>query len=320
MSNQTDTIQMSSIQDVVAHMQEGDDHFLTRQIKQLLEIREQLEPACLRTHTEDSLNQLIIQLQEIARDIRCMPSKITETLGISKKTLVKHLHNASIELIMALDQLTTRGQTSYFYKHLVTCQEYLDAAAACKMNSPIFLQEDYYAGASKTPPGNLLMHAGKYCEVMVAAQTSMENAHRRLLDNEEVHVDRFDHVITTLNTIRLPVQELRELLNRSIYSLEETSDISYRLCVNLSYLEDQIPRLLTMIKTFRSIYCRSPRQALRTSKEIAYKLKSIAQSSSEVSRALTNLLNQSRHHLKNEHRLRLIYSSEHASMEEEETP
>jgi hypothetical protein len=308
MNNQTGCIQADAQRGEAGTVHNEEGGFLAEQMHLLFEVREQLEPANLRSHTEQSLNFLVLQLQEIIREFRFTPPDVVESYVTSKKTLLTEIQNATIKLIMALDQLTMKGQTTLFYKHLVTCQEYLDAAATCWRSSPLTLRTGHHEGTPKAPQGSLLMHARRYAEALDAAQASMAGVS---FDDETVAGGQFDQLPITLNTTLTSVWELKELLNRDAYTLDKS--ISYGLRVNLSYLEDQIPRVLTMIKTFRA----SPRRVRKTSQEIAYKLRTISQSCRDVSQALTDLLKQARPHVRKENSLRLIYSSVQAPPENE---
>lgn len=309
MNNQTGCIQTITRGGEAGTMHNEEGEFLVEQMHLLFEVREQLEPANLRSHTENSLNLLVLQLQEIIREFRFTPSDVVETYVFSKKSLLTEIQNATIKLIMALDQLTMKGQTTLFYKHLVTCQEYLDAAAACWRSSPLTLRTGHHEGTLKAPQGSLLVHARKYSEALDVAQALMASVS---FDDETIASGQFDQIAVTLNTTLTSVSELEELLNRDTYMLDKS--ISYRLRINLSYLEDQIPRLLTMIKTFHA----SPRRVRKISQEIAYNLKAASQSCCDVSQALTDLLKQARPHVRKENSLRLIYSSVQAPPEKEE--
>lgn len=310
MNNQTGSIQTSNQGDRTDSTQRNEvEQVLGRQIELLEDIREQLEPTHLRSHTEDSLNSLVLQLQEVTRVIRFASTEVVESLVPSKKTLLTDIQNATIKLIMALDQLTTRGQTSYFYKHLVTCQEYLDAAVACRMKNPFALRENHRTGTPKAPPGSLFMHARKYAEDLDAALTFMSNLS---IESDIVRGDQLDQVAIVLNATSTCVWELNELLMRDAPILDKS--FSYSLRVNLSYLKDQIPRLLDMVKTFGT----SPKQARKISNEIAFKLKAISRSCSDVSHALSDLPKQAHPHVRKENNLRLIYSSAQIAAEKEE--
>ncbi len=289
----------------------NEDHdLLFQQVKQLADIQESLEPLNLPHCTEDSLNCLVLQLQEIVNAIQPMSSHIIENHVVPKKDLLQDLRSALVELIHAQKQLATEGRTPSFYNHLLTCQEYLDhtfdvdGECAC---SPSKIEA--------VPQPNLLQktspaHIQKRYTDFLTAQGVLEHANLSSMIEEESSVERFDCVNDALNGLYVVIREISEFSHRSSYIQEETFSITYRFSINIAYMEEQIPRLLELIKTFHSAYYSSPKRAQKISREIAYNLEAIVRSSREVTPALNVLLKLPCLQRENEHHLQLIYSSE----------
>jgi hypothetical protein len=298
--------QADNISDTV-FIQEEVSNSLMQEMERLLNVRKQLEPENLRECNENSLNRFIVQLQEISKEIRCMPPEATQPYVTSRNALLKYLHNAFIELVLALDHFTTKGRTSRFYKLLSKCQEYLESAYECKIDEPI-LKTIRLFDKSEQSSGNFFTQSSSYYTYIVAAQASLEEVYELLLEDDNIQVDRYDHTVTILGKMSIPIRELCRLLNENTYFSGEASTLYYQLRVNLYYVDEQIQELIALIRTFRSIYRSSQKQARKASQEIYHKLELLIRSSNDLPNTITALLDQQRFQIKSNYRLRLIPS------------
>ncbi len=149
----------------------------------------------------------------------------------------------------------------------------------------------------------------KQYAAFLAAQDALENAYLLSLSVEESSIERFGHIDEALNMLYHSVQGLGAFAHKSSYIQEETFRIAYQFCIHIVYLEEQIPQLLELIKTFYAVYYSTPKRAKKIGREIVYNLETIIHSSREVPGTLAILLKQPHLSGENKHHLRLIYSS-----------
>lgn len=288
-----------------------------RAMMRLLDIQEQLEPVNQRLCTEGVLNLFISDLQNIVRDVSRMPSETLSLLIISKKMFLKNLRNASIELLLALDQLVAKGRTHQFYKHLSVCQEYFEEAFACKIDrQTTSLSAERYLNVPELPSGNLPTRIQQHCARILTSKTVLEREQESLENNDGLPSDHYNALLVALSGLAIPVKALCRWLDETRYFSEKPSLSYYQLQIHLYYVDEQTCKLIALIRTLQAISCSSTRQAKRIRLEIPHSLESLLRSSDDIPPALTALLDQMRFYRKSTPRLRLITSPEYTAKEE----
>jgi len=300
-SNNTSTVDL-------AHK---DDHdLLFQQIKQLADVHASLEPLNLRHCTEESLNCLVLQLQAIVNAIRPISPHIIKNHVVSKENLLQDLRSALVELLLARDQLAAEGRTFSFYNHLLVCQERLDHTFDINVECACSPSKIGPISRPKLLQRTSFTYTQNYYMDFLTAQGVLEQTNVSSMTEGENSIEQFDCVNEALNALYTSMREISCFSHRSSHIQEETFSTTYRFTVNIAYLEEQVPQLLELIKTFYSAYYSSPKRAKKISREIAYNLEAIVQSSREVSPILKALLKPPCLQRENEHHLQLIYSSE----------
>jgi hypothetical protein len=116
---------MSNLQaSLVSYLQTEQDPF-QHVMAVLLDMQQQLEATRQRQCNEKILDLLLGDLQSTAREVRQMPLAPGSWTKAVQGKLLKHIRNASVELLLALDQVVAYGRTYRFYQHLAICQEHL---------------------------------------------------------------------------------------------------------------------------------------------------------------------------------------------------
>jgi hypothetical protein len=288
-----------------------------RAMMQLLDIQEQLELVNQRLCTEGALNLFISDLQNIVQDVSRIPSETLSLLITSKRVFLKYVRNASIELLLALDQLVAKGRTHRFYKHLSVCQEYLEEAFACKIDrQTTSLSAESYLDMSQLPSGNPPTRIQQHSADILTSQTALEHEQESLANNDGLPSDHYNALLAALSGLSTPVKALCRWLDETRHFSEEPSLSYYQLQIHLYYVDEQARRLIALIRTLHTISCLSSRQAKRIRLEISHTLESLLRSSDDIPPALTALLDQMRFYRKSTPRLRLITSREYAAKEE----
>jgi len=300
-------MQESDILADISFTYKEDHSILVQQIRQLGNIRENLELLNLHHCTENSLSSLVLQLQEIVKVIWPIPSHVIEAHMMSKEVLLQDLRSASISFLLAQNQLATTGRTPQFHKHLRACQEYLRHAFDIGMDTADCPSEIEHI--SKPPlPKAFFTNLQNYTDFL-AAQSALECAKLSSASSEAEFIEQFDCVNEALNMLYAQVQNLSAFSHKPLHFQEETYSTAYQFCIHISYLKEQIPRLLELIKTFHLAYCSSPKRSQKISREIAYNLEAIIHSSRKVPPTFTELFKSSHVRRENRHHLRLIYSA-----------
>jgi hypothetical protein len=300
---------MTSQTSMLPKVHEEESSPLQRAVAQLLDIQEQLGPLNQRWCTEDSLSTLINDLQNISQEIRSIPLEIIQLWAIPKKALLSTLRSAYIELLLALDLLTTKGRTRGFYKHLSICQEYIERAVTYKIErEAISLPSNHDLEIQKTPSGSLFTLVQHYSADILESQAILECEYEALEHEDEPSRERYNAILAALSTLSIPVRALCRLLNETPCFSEEPSLFYYQLQINLCYVGEQADKLKMLIRAFHSGYDPSSRQAKKISLEILHTLKSLLRCNNDVSPTVTGLIDQMRFYGKSGPKLRLIVS------------
>ncbi len=294
----------------VAFMYKEDYDLLVRQMGQLADIWKNLEPLNLRTCTEDSLCHLVLQLQEVVKVIWSLPTHVLEDHMISKKALLQDLRTALIKLLLAQDQIATKGRTPRFYQHLLVCQENLSHAFEIAVDNAWSYRGIKDISQPILPQKELFAHIQKYYTDFLTTQSVLERAKLSSPSTKEGSIEQFEEVYRALNALHIFISKKFIFTYKYSHFQEEAFSTTDQFFINISYLEDQIPRLLELIKTYHSAYYSSPKRTKKISREIVYNLEAIVHSSREVPPALIALLNSPQLHRENRHHLQLIYSAE----------
>ena len=308
---------MSSLHGSLVSVQLEEHSPFQQAMMRLLDIQEQLEPVNQRLCTEGALNLFISDLQNIVQDVSRIPSETLSLLITSKKVFLKNLRNASIELLLALDQLVAKGRTHQFYKHLSVCQEYFEEAFACKIDrQTTSLSAERYLDVPELPSGNLPTRIQQYCAGILTSKTALEREQESLENNNGLPSDHYNALLAALSGLSTPVKALCRWLDETRCFSEEPSLSYYQLQIHLYYVDEQARKLIALIRTLNTISCSSTRQTKRIRLEISHTLESLLRSCDDIPAALTTLLDQMRFYRKSAPRLRLITSLEYAAKEE----
>lgn len=282
---------MSNLQaSLVSYLQTEQDPF-QHVMAVLLDMQQQLEATRQRQCNEKILDLLLGDLQSTAREVRQMPLAPGSWTKAVQGKLLKHIRNASVELLLALDQVVAYGRTYRFYQHLAICQEHLaEALLVCK--------EDTLAGSSslhecadapQLPSGDLHTDIQRCCSAILVARTALAYEQQKLANQYGVSSDCYRALLAALIALNTPVKSLCDLLAETRYRLNDPFAPCDQLQIHLYYIDEQNRRLVALIRTLQTLS--TNRQIKRICLEISLTLDALLQCSTEVPLAVKALLN-----------------------------
>jgi hypothetical protein len=94
----------------------------------LVKIEQLLDTAIQHEFTAESLNHLLMQVQDIISNIRNIPEETKMAELQSMDAVLENLRKARLELNVSIDEFSERGRSRRFYSSIDRCREYLEKA------------------------------------------------------------------------------------------------------------------------------------------------------------------------------------------------
>ena len=278
---------------------------VVQQLLELSDLKNLLENEQVRNVTEDLILHVMARVHEISKTIRALPGEAIQRYVASRDATLKSLHDVSIELNLALDQLEMKGRTRSFYKCILRCQEYLEKALEQRIDEKSTWEVDVPSqpsskaevrGNVKRPTGNFISQARYYrLDILSALADLRDNC--VILDEasyaSDGWPDRCLQVMNALHALWEPIQELCDLLDSPGYFHIPVSSHYCHLVVELHYSKEQLSKLIALIDTHRFRRLSSAR-ARKIKHEIHQAIESLLQSSSGIPQSIAAVLDEAR--------------------------
>lgn len=261
------------------NLMQKDDSILSKLQEHLPYLKQVFEAQNLRDITDETIQNLVLQLHEIIKQVRSVPDEIKYIYAPPKDKTLHGLRSGLVELHLALDQLEEKGRTSSFYKYLLSSQEHIEKIfemvedmseqMATVENNPVvsMKQKNIYE-----PINFSLSRFRKHRENILIVRRSLHQVLKVFEREDEIWPSQCDTVSATLSRIIELVKDLCELSEEFLYLTAPISLANDQLTVAYYHLNEQVDVLKSLLVLFRSL-CRSKStRASKTRREICGKL------------------------------------------------
>jgi len=111
---------------------------------------------------------------------------------------------------------------------------------------------------------------------------SLQYVYTLFNDGEDIWQDQCDRTIIIISTLSVPIQKLCEMLGGTISSMVDIAPPYNEFLALLYHFDEQLQRLIALVKVFRSICRTSSKQVKKKRQEIIYKLNLFIESYDDI--------------------------------------